>query len=372
MIKPSITFLAYSDIHYHQYTNGITLADVEQVENDALDLAIAHKVDFILFGGDRYVSRNPMYESAFASDRVLRRISNSGIPWLGLVGNHCRLTKNDFKAHSLSHVSLYKRDLAGITIMDQRTAYVIPVRDCSVAIHAVPAGHEPNNFTIAKDIDFHICMFHALIMGSSFHNGTLVETGLSVSSFNERGFDLVLAGDNHKRQQIKGLTDCQGYFLGAPMQHNWGDEGAERGYTIFTLDKAGLVGTPEFIPSRSPKFTRATWVVDDISKLALPAQHDTGTWENNIIKLLISGPADVLNSIDIDTWKSKLINISKARTIDIRLDYVAEDSPHDIYQSVPVTDADEWKSYVAGRQHELDQVDVEYLEKLGTKYITES
>ena len=81
----TFSFLAYSDIHYHHYTNGLTLGDVSDTEEQMLQFAIYNHVDFILFLGDRYMSRNPMYEASLLSDRMLKKISNSGIPLLPIV-----------------------------------------------------------------------------------------------------------------------------------------------------------------------------------------------------------------------------------------------------------------------------------------------
>lgn len=377
-----ISFLAYTDIHYHHYTNGITLADVEAVEDEMLQKAIELKVDFILFGGDRYMSRNPMYEAAFASDRMLKKISDSGIPWLGLIGNHDRTTKNDFKLYTLKHIGMYGKDLSGLTIMDERKAYCFPTKSGhSVAIHAVPAGHAPDNFHVDKNIDFNICLFHAIILGSSYHNGTIAGDGLSVSLFDKKGFDLVLAGDNHKRQEIKGLTDCPGYYIGAPMQHNWGDEGDSRGFQLFTLEGVHQ-GKPNWgekiptwrnsprstwIPSHTPKFMRVDWVTDDIEKLSFAAANGTSDWKNNIIKLTVSGPSDVLNDLDISLWKTKLKDMSKARAIDIKLKYNILPTTAPI--ETVVSDADEWRSFLATKTSTLEQIDTAYLEKLGMDYI---
>lgn len=378
-----ISFLAYTDIHYHHYTNGVTLADVEAVEEEMLQKAIELKVDFILFGGDRYMSRNPMYEAAFASDRMLKRISDSGIPWFGLIGNHDRTTKNDFKLYTLKHIGMYGKDLHGLTVMDERKAYVFPTKSgYSVAIHAVPAGHAPDNFHVDQNIDFNICLFHAIILGSSYHNGTVAGDGLSVSLFDKNGFDLVLAGDNHKKQEIVGLTDCRGYYIGAPMQHNWGDEGDLRGFQEFSLERrewegAGgpdtkvhpfrCIGNRTWIPSHTPKFMKVNWVTDDLEKLTFAAHNGTSDWKNNVVKLSVSGPSDVLNDLDINLWKTKLKDISKARAIDIKLKYNV--LPNVTATETVVSDADEWRSFLATKQAGLDQIDTAYLEQLGMDYI---
>lgn len=371
----TITFMAYSDIHYHHYTNGLNLEDVAAVEDEMLQRAIDRKVDMILFGGDRFMSRNPMYEAALLSDRMLKKISDSGIPLYILVGNHDRLTKNDFKMHTMSHVRMYAKDLPNVTIMDKRAVYCLRTSSgMKVAIHAVPAGHEPNDFVVDKNFDFHICMFHGLILGSLYGNGTLVETGLSVSSFDKKGFNAVLGGDNHTRQEIKGLTDCRGIFIGAPMQHNWGDEGAKRGFVYGTVTKAEWypIGRDEFnwewIDSNSPKFMKVSWVADGMEQLTFAAKEGTMDWKNAIVKLSIAGPSDMLNGIDIYQWKSMLLKLSEARSVDIKLQYETTVSKSANVGSI--SDTDEWLSFLATKSADLDKVDVAYVEKLGLKYIT--
>jgi DNA repair exonuclease SbcCD nuclease subunit len=361
-----IRFLAYSDLHLHHYTSGLTLADVKAVEMEMLQLAIKLKVDFILFAGDRYVSRNPMYEVAVASDSSLKEISDSGIPWYGLVGNHCRLTKNDFKGHILNHVGLYPKDMPNIHVMDQRSIYGVHTQGGLVNIHAVPAGHDPAGFDLSSDAAFNICAFHATTIGSAFHNGTLAPTGLSVSSFDKRGFDVVVGGDNHTRQEINGLTSCRGFFLGAPCQHNWSDEGASRGFTLFTLIPGQTMPDPIFYPSSSPKFVKANWSVADMPTLMAAISSISG-WENNIVKLTIGGPATILNDLDLSLWKNKLRDISKARTIDVKLNY--DVLTQKTVSTVPVSDTEEWISFLATKVHDNTQIDVSYLEALGLKYI---
>lgn len=363
-----ITFVAYSDIHYHHYTNGLTLADVETVENQVLDSAITSNADFILFGGDRYMSRNPMYEAALASDRMIKKISDSGIPLFILVGNHDRLTKNDFKMHTMNHVGMYAKDLPNVTIMDERKAYEFTTkRGAKIAIHAVPAGHEPTDFIVdKKNFDFNLCVFHAIILGSLYHNGTLADGGLSVASFDNKGFDLVLAGDNHKRQELPPMNSCPGAYIGAPMQHNWGDEGAERGFMKVTSSSSGP--TYQWIDTKSPKFMKVNWNVSDLESLILAAKNSVSDWGNNIIRLDITGPSIVLNSINLDDWKANLTNASKARAVDIKLKY--DTTVAGVVTLTPASDTEEWVSFLSTKSADLDKADVAYLEKLGIKYIT--
>jgi hypothetical protein len=46
-----IKILAYSDIHYHDFNNGLTVDDVEAVDNKFTDLIQDLNVDLYIFGG---------------------------------------------------------------------------------------------------------------------------------------------------------------------------------------------------------------------------------------------------------------------------------------------------------------------------------
>jgi hypothetical protein len=61
----------------------------------------------------------------------------------------------------------------------------------------------------------------------------------------------VLAGDFHTHQEF--LPDMRGYYVGAPLQHNFGDAGENRGVWDVTFgDDNSMVS--KFVPIESPKF----------------------------------------------------------------------------------------------------------------------
>ena len=54
----------------------------------AVDLAIARKVDAVLFAGDVVESTNARFEALRPLESAVRRLADAGIPVLGVVGNH--------------------------------------------------------------------------------------------------------------------------------------------------------------------------------------------------------------------------------------------------------------------------------------------
>jgi len=354
---------AVSDLHYHQYNNGLTLDDVIKVGDEFIELCKSTKADIVIFGGDTTLSRNPTYEVELAIIDFLKKLSKLNIPVAFLVGNHDRVYKSNFKIHSLAHVKLYPDDYPNIAIMDQRRDYVFHTENGVVAVHAVPAGHKPENFKLHPNI-INICVFHDIVMGSAMASGMPAETGLSVSLFDNNGFNLVLAGDNHHRQELKGLTDCQGIYLGAGLQHNWGDSGDERGFTVIDISPGET--KLKFIPSHSPKFMKISW---DISSIEQLIEHikQINNWEGNIIKLNISGPSKLILDLDVGIWRDKISEYSKAKLLDLKCDY-ADDKPTCVIE--PKNDGEEWVTFLGTKINNLDNIDIEYLKKLGLEYIS--
>jgi DNA repair exonuclease SbcCD nuclease subunit len=354
---------AVSDLHYHQYNNGLTLDDVIRVGDEFIELCKSTQADMVIFGGDTTLSRNPTYEVELAIIDFLKKLSKLNVPVAFLVGNHDRVYKSNFKIHSLAHVKLYPNDYPNITIMDQRQVYLFETRYHDIAIHAVPAGHKPENFDLYHDIA-NICVFHDIVMGSAMASGMPAETGLSVSLFDKKGFDLVLAGDNHHRQELKGLTDCQGIYLGAGLQHNWGDSGDVRGFTV--IDSLPGVIQLKFIPSHSPKFIKVSWDITSIEQL-IEHIKQINNWEGNIIKLNISGPNKLILDLDVEIWKNKISEYSKAKLLDMKCNYM-DDRPNCVVE--PKNDGEEWVTFLGTKVNNLENIDIEYLKKLGLEYIS--
>jgi DNA repair exonuclease SbcCD nuclease subunit len=366
-------------MHFHQYNNNITLQDVVNVTDQFIDICKNTSTDLILFLGDAAMSRNPMYEVSLAINTFFKKLNDLNIPVYVLPGNHDSITKNDHGLHNLTHLKLYPRDLHNIVVMDKRELYKIHLKNGTVALHAVPAGHEPINLQPEppSGATWNICLFHTMVIGSKYSNGMPAEEGLNISSL-DKEFDLVIGGDNHNRQELFGFKNAvAGYYVGAPMQHNWGDVGSERGFMEIEFDTEASNGEVDhfdvrYVNSNHPKFMRVVWTtseLDDVQNLV----KNVKDWENNIVRLTIKGPSDILNFFDIKQWKEKLIDVSKARDIEIKLNYdVAVISSLPIDQNMPIDDTSEWKSFLKSKLDKLDAIDIEYIEKLGMKYINEN
>src|SRR3990167_4500547 len=194
--------LVYSDIHYHSYHNGLTIDDVEAVDEEAYRLMKLHNVDFWIFLGDRFASRNPLDDCRQRADKALKRKNDYGKPGLVLVGNHDQWLKSGRGGHTLGSVNIFKGDLNNIHVFDTAHSFVFPVRDQKVVVHGIPAGHTIPDFTFDNDTDWNIGIFHDMIIGSKYQNGNVVTEGIPTQTLDSFEYDLVLGGDNHKHQEL--------------------------------------------------------------------------------------------------------------------------------------------------------------------------
>lgn len=369
----TLRILAYSDIHYHEYKNGILLQDVANIEAEIYAAALVHRPDIILFGGDRYLSRNEMSSAVYESDRQLSRLNSLNVPIFMLIGNHDSATKSAFSQHSLRHIALYPNDLKNIVVMDECREYRKSVNGLNVGIHAIPAGQEVvlPKFVFEEYTDFNICVFHAIIKGCLYQNGMPAEDGLSFSPFNRKEFDVVLGGDNHKHQEIKGFTETVGAYIGAPLEHNWGDEGDLRGYIIVTItkDDTGVTSRQiDHFESKHPKFKKCTVNISTTDDLVDVISNNKHNWDGNIVRLTISGPTNILDSILVDKWEEKIKHAVSARSIKLKLEYNAQPLVP-ILRDRPSTDAEEWHDFLVTKTAELDGLDIDTIEKLGLEII---
>lgn len=370
-----IRFLAYSDIHHHEYQNGVTGVDVYSIEQQITELCREYHVDFWIFGGDRFLSRNPLDISKRRADAAVKARNDLGIPGYMMVGNHDQYTKNPYSDHTMGYVRDYPKDLQNICVMDARNEYTFPIRNDNlsiVTIHAVPAGHDIDKapFRFDAGSDFNICLFHAIIRGCAYQNGTIAPDGLRASSFDRKEFDIVLGGDNHKQQAIKGLTCTIGLYIGAPMQHNWGDVGSDRGCLIVDLEKTldgHLIRNIQYIPLKYPKFIISNTRIESDRDMIDQIGTHLSEWHGNIIRWNISGPGKILDGIKVSDWETKIQTKVAARGVKIKLEYDQSE-----YVQVPmpvVSQADEWKQFLAAKGGDIKDLDLGELEKLGMEYI---
>jgi exonuclease SbcD len=132
-MKP-INLLHIADIHIGMENYGRTdpqtglnqrVMDFLRRLSDAVDYALDHEIDVVIFAGDAYKTRdpNPTFQREFA--RRMKRIADAGIPVVMLVGNH-DLPAVAQRATSISIFSTL--DVPNTTVGDREQLWQITCR----------------------------------------------------------------------------------------------------------------------------------------------------------------------------------------------------------------------------------------------------
>jgi DNA repair exonuclease SbcCD nuclease subunit len=378
--------ICYSDIHHDVWDNGLTEADLEAIEDQVIEEAANHKAHLLINCGDWTQLRNPPHSIRAKVSDHLKRKAKLNIPTICLIGNHDREVKNAQSGHVLMHVPFFEESLPNVLVLDERRRYDLDpsIYDIPmvVAFHALPAGQSvetvPFIFPDKDKVDFNICLFHDMVKGSLQQNGIPSEHGLDPAILDRPEFDLVLGGDNHRHQDL-GFKNTQGYYVGAPCQHNFGDVNNERGIVRFTIFKDGdmRMANIELIPTKAPKFMHVKlviWNSTDLDNLMPTATGFglQGKFANNIVQVTLTGDAALLSKVKNSKLETDLLKAWGARRVKVTSDptiVVREMVPELRDTKSP---EDDWKAYIRSGKLELEGCDPDQIIAMGAEVLYES
>ena len=78
-----------------------------------------------------------------------------------------------------------------------------------------------------------IGLYHGMLVGSKLNNGTIVNSGLSLSSFD--GCDIVMCGDIHKHQELK-KNGIPIVYSGSLIQQTFGETITQHGFCVWDIE----------------------------------------------------------------------------------------------------------------------------------------
>ena len=302
-----------SDLHIHSWAafgqlnqDGINkrLAHSLDCLQQVFDIAVALKVECVLFCGDLFHVRKIDVEVYDLAYRKFDDFSKSGIPFLAIPGNHDQALKN----LSLNSIRPFSKVLH---IMDE------PLKIGNSRIHGIE--YQRNKKDLIEKMKAapasDLLMIHSGIAGaaaSAFYiapeeeNLTLEE----INQFKEK-FGIIIAGHFHNPHYLKinesgaaakwrfptgvKFDVKQGDVIipGSPMQHNFGDSGMPRGCWVLDTSK----WKAEFIKLDLPQFVSvdASELAQKVDKLA-----------NNYVLLKIP---DSINQKHVDDLSRELSEI---------------------------------------------------------------
>ena len=323
-------FIVYADIHHDEYAaKCLTLQDTLEVERQVFNRASEIQADFILFGGDRFLKREPKDEVKVLADQVvldgLAR-QKQGFGYFHLVGNHDRVD-NTLKWHTAQALStLLKRDTVLPGIMDEPNTYSSP--GLPVRVHALPAGYSFDMSKYTVDPAYlNILLFHDIVMGSASDSEGkhIFEDGISLEDVDRPEFDLIYAGDIHVPQKFN-LKNSKGGYVGAVLQRTRADANKPRGWLEIEADfvDGKWKTTTQFQPTRN-FFTRYAFEVKSNTTYGDIIRQIDDQWvSDQAVEVKLTGAKyDVDKIADDPKWKN-YTDVLMARRLDILRDYQSE------------------------------------------------
>lgn len=356
--------LVYSDIHHDDYKNGLTEDDVVSIEDQFTREIVDTKADLWIFGGDRFASRNPYDSVRYKADKALlqRQDITNGVPGVMVVGNHDQWKKNARLGHSMM---LTNSLCNSITVISSPTVD----SDHGLNIYAIPAGFEGTPLPIpGQTSTANIAIYHGMLAGSKYQNGVSAEHGWSSETLNSSLYSLVICGDNHAHQKLDMLDKTNGWYVGAPMQHNWGDAGAIRGFMYFEIDDYNnRLEHHAFIKAKYPEFIKQEIAVSSSKDLVGWVLKNKGLVSNNMLKISIVGTNEQLSTLDVRPAQDAAIKLG-ARTCQFKPKYDNTAIVMSSHTSEAVTDKSVWDSYLKAKSDVLEDLDVAVLSKMAEDY----
>lgn len=231
-------------------SNGINsrLQDCLDVLTDIYMLARPDFVQCILFGGDLFHTRKRVDTAAY---NAVHQVISKGRKRIYLLpGNHDQYDQ-------LGRIHALQRFESPAKVIEGPCWYDL---DNWVYLFAIPYMHDSQDFVDAvtegiaqkpRDARFTIALFHVGVDGTKVGSGRYaytLDSDVALTDLHPSEFDVVLLGHYHTPQQLASNV----YYIGAPLQHGWADEGEDRGVMIVDTDtgdvkRIHLTDSPRFM-----------------------------------------------------------------------------------------------------------------------------
>lgn len=256
----------FSDLHAHPFKPYATLLPNGRNSRlqDALDCitqvrehAIAVGADLVLFGGDMFHIRKNIHVASFnLVYEEMAKFSLEKIPIAMIHGNHDQADRegDEFSVYAFGSFS---------TVIDKPKWLAIDgaSRQDRIGILGVPYTEDLDHLRAIADQEAPSDVTHRIFLGHFGIQGAKLGADFvysnpydaQLSDFGPERFDASFLGHYHLYQQV-GAAKQNVHFIGAPLQHTWGDRGQERGFLIYDTETR----THEHVPLKSPKFVEMT------------------------------------------------------------------------------------------------------------------
>ena len=279
-----IRLLHFADLHIGTEAYGridpatgvnVRVLDYLARFDELIDYALEHEADLVVFAGDAFKTRNPTptYQRAFA--RRIKRLADSGVPIVLLVGNHDLPTM----AQLASSVDIFRTlDVPNVTVGRTDEIHIIETRRGPVQVITIPypvrqrlLAHDEYRGLSIDELDKAltdivtdlirgmiaqldpafpaVLTAHLSVSGALFSSERSVMIGRDVvilkSALADPALDYVALGHIHKHQSLGEDNHPPIVYSGSLERTDFGEEGQPKGFCWVELGRGAT--TWEFI-----------------------------------------------------------------------------------------------------------------------------
>lgn len=244
--------LLWSDLHAYPFKsyskileNGVNsrlqdaLNCIEQIYNYAADSK--NDIQLILFGGDMFHVRKTIHVQSFnAVYFALEKLSKI-CPIIMIHGNHDQSDKEG-KDHSIYGLkNIVQIPEPGWYRHDRFNILTVPYTENNDHLRQIVKTKLPTG-------ELNIFLGHLGIQGAKTGADFVYSNPYdpTISDLNPNAFDVGFLGHYHLHQHIGNTF----YYIGAPLQHNWGDKDQYRGFLTYNVTNSIITKHP----LKAPKF----------------------------------------------------------------------------------------------------------------------
>lgn len=231
-----------ADIHIRNYQRHEEYAEqLTQFIGKCSELAKPYKKEEvrIVIAGDLFHQKNTISNELFVFASLFIRELESIAQVIIISGNHDLIVNNTSRKDTMTalfetanfqnsvFVDSYLGYDSGTLIDDNVTWALFSIYSDFRRPDIEQAREEnPNNTVIG--------LYHGTVAGATLNNGTVMQDGTDGDIFN--GCDFVIAGDIHKRQEIK-RGDVKIVYPGSLIQQSFGETITQHGFCVWDLEK---------------------------------------------------------------------------------------------------------------------------------------
>ena len=246
------------------------LLDFLSTLDEAVDFALSHDIDLVLFAGDAYKSRDPSQTHQREFARRIARLANTGVPVFLLVGNH-DLPHVVGRASALE--IFHTLDVRNVSVAERLDTYAVQTRQGPLQVVGLPwirrsaflAREETRNLTLEQiteqleqrltrllqgrigsldpSIPAILCA-HVTVSTAKLSSERSMMLGndhqLLLGTVANSAFDYVALGHIHRHQTLSQnpLT----VYAGSLQRVDFSEEDDQKGFCVIELDPSQVPG----------------------------------------------------------------------------------------------------------------------------------